>query len=67
MKYDDASWHYGADDFGDLPEINGYTHTGTFVVWAILNGLGSKLHTEELRDESEKLKSRKIHIGAIMI
>ncbi len=47
MKYDDASWHFGAKNFGDLPEINGYTHTGTFVAWAMLKGLGGKLHAEE--------------------
>ncbi|BHH82777.1 DUF7832 domain-containing protein [Desulforhopalus sp. 52FAK] len=58
MKYDDASWHFGADDFGDLPEINAYTHTGTFVAWAMLNGLASEFHKEESRKEIEKLKTR---------
>ncbi len=60
MKYDDASWHFGAENFGNLPEINGYTHTGTFLVWAILNGLAGELHTEEWPEEIEKLKSREI-------
>lgn len=60
MKYDDASWHFGADNFGGLPEINGYTHTGIFVAWAILNGLAGKLHTEEWPEEIDKLKTRKI-------
>ena len=60
MKYDDASWHFGADNFGDLPEINGYTHTGTFVAWAMLNGLAGELHTEEWPEEIENLKSRKL-------
>ncbi len=60
MKYDDASWHFGADNFGDLPKINGYTHTGTFVAWAMLNGLAGELHIEEWPEEIEKLKSRQI-------
>ncbi len=60
MKYDDASWHFGADDFGELPEICGYTHTGTFVAWAMLNELGGDLHTKEWPAEIEKLKTREI-------
>ncbi len=60
MKYDDASWHFGADNFGDLPEINGYTHTGTFVAWAMLNDLAGELHTDEWPEEIDKLKSREI-------
>ena len=60
MKYDDASWHFGADNFGDLPEIHGYTHTGVFVAWAMLSGLAGDLHTEEWPEEIDKLKSREI-------
>jgi hypothetical protein len=60
MKYDDASWHFGAENFGDLPEINAYTHTGTFLAWAILNGLAGEFHTEESPAEIKKLKSREI-------
>jgi len=60
MKYDDASWHFGAENFGNLPEINGYTHIGTFLAWAIINGLAGELHAEEWLEEIEKLKSREI-------
>ncbi|GGY78523.1 hypothetical protein GCM10011613_24000 [Cellvibrio zantedeschiae] len=60
MKYDDASWHFESDSFGDLPEINGYTHTGTFLAWAIIKGLAGELHTEEWPEEIQKLKSREI-------
>ncbi|WP_369985940.1 hypothetical protein [Thalassolituus sp.] len=60
MKYDDASWHFGVDNFGDLPEIHGYTHTGVFVAWAMLSGLAGDLHTEEWPEEIDKLKSREI-------
>jgi hypothetical protein len=60
MKYDDASWHYGTDDFGELPEINGFTHTGTFVAWAMLNGLAGQLHTEERSEEIDKLRARQL-------
>jgi hypothetical protein len=60
MKYDDASWHFEGDNFGDLPEIHGYTHTGVFVAWAMLSGLAGDLHTEEWPEEIDKLKSREI-------
>ncbi len=60
MKYDDASWHYGAEDLGKLPDINGYTHTGTFVAWAMLNGLAGEFLLSECSEEIEKLKARKI-------
>lgn len=39
-KFDDASWHWGADNFPeDVPEENGATHIGMFVTWAITRGL----------------------------
>ena len=39
-KFDDASWHWGADNFpDDAPEENGATHIGMFVTWAIERGL----------------------------
>ena len=39
-KFDDISYHSGADDFPkDAPEENGATHTGMFVTWAIRKGL----------------------------
>jgi len=40
MKYDDASWHYGGDFPDDLPDEAGATHTGMFLAWALLSGLG---------------------------
>lgn len=39
-KFDDASWHWGADNFpADVPEENGATHIGMFVTWTIERGL----------------------------
>jgi hypothetical protein len=39
-KFDDASWHWGADNFPeDAPEENGATHIGMFVTWTIERGL----------------------------
>jgi hypothetical protein len=39
-KFDDTSWHTGADDFPeDVPEENGATHIGMFLTWAIDRGL----------------------------
>jgi len=67
MKYDDASWHYGGDFPKDLPPEAGATHTGMFVAWCMLNGLGGALHTEELPDILAELKSRKITPGRFII
>ncbi len=34
-KYDDADWHYGADDYpSDLATRHACTHIGMFIVWA---------------------------------
>ncbi len=39
-KFDDASWHWSADNFpADAPEENGATHIGMFVTWTIERGL----------------------------
>ena len=43
MKYEDVSWHSGAEDFPKgLSAAAGGTHTGMFVAWALLGGLGSE-------------------------
>src|SRR5262249_34105176 len=61
VKYDDASWHYGADNFPkDLSESSGATHIGMFVAWAILSGLAGELHIEESRDSMNRLQQRTI-------
>ena len=42
MKYEDVSWHSGAADFPkELSAVAGGTHTGMFLAWALLAGLGS--------------------------
>lgn len=39
-KYDDADWHYGADDYpSDLATRHACTHIGMFIVWAHGAGL----------------------------
>jgi len=60
MKYDDASWHYGGNFPKDLPPKAGATHTGMFVSWCILNGLGGELHFEEPTTLLEQLRARTI-------
>ncbi len=43
-KLDDASWHYGGDEFpSGLAEECGATHIGMFVRWAIERGYWSDL------------------------
>ena len=57
MKYDDASWHSGGDFPADLPSEAGATHTGMFLAWALLSGLGGSLHTEDFPEDVERLKA----------
>jgi hypothetical protein len=67
VKYDDASWHYGGQFPEDLPPEAGARHTGMFVAWAMLAGLASELHTTEIPEELEKLRSRVITPGAFFL
>jgi hypothetical protein len=64
MKYDDASWHYGADNFPKhLDAAAGATHIALFVAWCMLNGLAGELHAEDFPDELEQLKLRALTPG----
>jgi hypothetical protein len=64
MKYDDASWHYGAKNFpAELPQEAGATHTGMFVSWALLTGLAGELHLNDLCGNFGRLKERSITPG----
>lgn len=64
MKYDDASWHFDAEDFPkNLPQSAGATHIGMFVTWAVLNGLMSDEFTIDFSEQIQKLKSRQINPG----
>jgi hypothetical protein len=67
MKYDDASWHYGGDFPKDLPTEAGATHTGMFLAWALLSGLGGVLHTQEFPENLDRLKSRSVTPGAFFL
>lgn len=67
MKYDDASWHYGGDFPAGLPDEAGATHTGMFVAWALLSGLGGEIHTVECPEDLEALQSRAITPGAFFL
>lgn len=63
-KYDDASWHYGADNFPKhLPQEAGATHTGMFVAWAFLSGLAGSIHVEGFTEDIQKLQTRTVTPG----
>lgn len=48
MKYDDASWHYGADSFPQAqPEEHGGTHIALFLKWCFIQGWAGELHMSE--------------------
>ena len=64
MKYDDASWHYGAGEYPkELQPQAAATHTGMFVAWALLSGLGGELHTKELPEGIARLQTRSVTPG----
>ncbi|MBB6096442.1 hypothetical protein HNQ60_005364 [Povalibacter uvarum] len=67
MKYDDASWHYGGKFPADLPPEAGATHTGMFVAWALLAGLGGDIHTEECPEDLELAQSRSETPGTLFL
>jgi hypothetical protein len=58
MKYDDASWHLEGDFPKDLPEDAAFTHTGLYLAWAVLAGLGSKELQDDFKEELTKLSAR---------
>lgn len=61
MKYDDASWHYGADNFPkELSEEAGATHTGMFIAWTFLSGLAGLIHIEDFPGDIPKLENRAV-------
>ncbi len=60
MKYDDASWHYDGSFPDDLPPERGATHMGMFMVWTIDNDLVSDFVKEDLKEQLEKIKQRKL-------
>lgn len=63
MEYDDAPWHYGRDYPKDLLKGAGTTHISMFVAWAVLNGLGGELHTNEFPDNLAILRRREMTPG----
>ncbi len=68
MKYDDASWHYGGDNFPKgLPPEAGATHTGMFLVWALLQGLGGDIHIHDFPENLPSLEQRKITPGVFFL
>jgi len=61
VKYEDVSWHSGADDYPkDLPHEAAGTHSGMFFAWALLGGLGSNLHAGDV----VRLRKRETTPGA---
>ncbi|MBD9438067.1 hypothetical protein IB223_18355 [Pseudoxanthomonas sp. PXM03] len=67
MKYDDASWHYGGNFPSDLPESAGATHTGMFLAWAVLAGLGGELFTVEEPELVNELHARTTTPGSFFL
>jgi len=56
-KYDDASWHLEGDFPEELPKDAAFTHTGLYLAWAVLAGLGSKELQDDFEEELAKLSA----------
>ena len=63
MKYDDASWHSGAEFPADLPPEAGATHSGMFLAWALISGLGGEYHVLDSAEDLARLRARKLTPG----
>jgi hypothetical protein len=67
MTYDDATWHAGENFPDDLPAEAAATHTGIFLAWALLAGLGSEFHVREQSNELERLRQRRTTPGQFFL
>lgn len=56
MKYDDASWHYGADFYPeDQPDEHGATHIALFLRWCFSKGWAGALHLEDEPEDVQRV------------
>ncbi len=63
-KYDDVSWHTGAAEYPkELPHDAAATHSGMYMAWALLSGLGGELATDGL----PKLRARSVTPGRFFL
>lgn len=61
MKYEDASWHYGAINFPtELTEENGFTHIGMFLSWAFENDFAGEFHLKECAEDMKEFELREM-------
>ncbi len=67
MKYDDATWHSGGDYPAHIPAAAAATHTGMYLVWALLAGLGGRFHGDNSAHDLGALKARTITPGAYLL
>lgn len=67
MKYDDASWHSGGEFPAGLPHAAAATHTGMFLAWSLLSGLGGTLFADEEPHLVDELRARVTTPGAFFL
>ena len=67
MTYDDATWHHGDNWPQDLPRDASATHSGMFLAWALLAGLGGDHHRVDSPDEFAQLQARTLTPGAYFL
>jgi hypothetical protein len=60
MSYDRADWHYGGNYPKDLPTLNGGTHIGMFLAWAIISGVEGEEHQEDCPESLAAVRARKM-------
>jgi hypothetical protein len=64
MKYDDASWHFDADDFPERasPQMAA-THIGMFVAWAVSRELMSEEFNADFAEQVQGLRLKRTSPG----
>jgi hypothetical protein len=65
VKYDDIAWHTGAEEYPkELPREAAATHTGMFLAWALLEGLGGDAFDA---GDHERLEKRAVTPGRFFL
>ena len=60
MAYDKADWHLEGEFPKDLDHQAAYTHTGLYLAWAMLAGLGSEEVEVDFGEDIEGLRGRSV-------
>lgn len=61
MKYDDASWHHGAEDFPESSPVElGGVHIALFMKWCFQQGWAGEMHKETAAEDVDHVITDKM-------